>query len=123
MSVTTSILLVDGSPVREPFLRELLNTSGKVTGFQAPDQAMDAVLNGLNVDVAVLHYQRKTEPLIRAIRHHRPKVRIVAFGAPRALPEGVDAYFRDPVLGADVLGAIEQVARRRGKAKPKARRA
>lgn len=115
MSETRSILLVDGSPVREPFLRELLNTSGNVVGFQAPDKAMDAVLNGLPVDVAVLHYQRKTEPLIRAIRHHQPKVRIVAFGAPRSLPEGVDEYFRDPVLGADVLGAIEPVARRRSR--------
>lgn len=113
MSETTSILLVDGSPVREPFLRELLNTSGKVTGFQTPEKALDAVLKGLSVDVAVLHYQRKTEPLIRAIRHHRPKVKIVAFGASRALPEGVDEYFRDPVLGADVLVAIEQMSRRR----------
>lgn len=106
----TRILLVDESPVRQPFLSELLRNSGKVTGIPDTQEAVKAIGDGLPVDVAVLHYRTKSGHLVRALRNFCPKSKIVAYGSPRRMtPSGVDQYLHKPLLGVEVLQVVESM--------------
>jgi CheY-like chemotaxis protein len=108
-----SILLVDNSSVRKPFLSELLQEAGKVWAFVEADRAMQAVKRGLPVDVAVLQYRLSLTPLIQTLRRQLPKVRIIAYGSPRAYaPLGVDAYLRQPLLSAELQAEMEKATAR-----------
>jgi len=108
------ILFVDDSTLRQPFLCELLQSTGEVIPFGQPGKALTAVRRGLGVDVAVLHYRLSLTPLIQAIRSERPRAKIVAFGTPRSdTPLGVDHYLNMPILGAELHALVEKMAAKR----------
>lgn len=108
-----SILLVDSSSVRKPFLCELLQESGKVWEFVEAERAIQAVKRGLPVDIAVLQYRLSLTPLIQALRRQHPNVRIIAFGSPRPYaPLGVDAYLHQPLLSAELEAELDKITAR-----------
>jgi CheY-like chemotaxis protein len=108
------ILLVDPSGMRQPFLSEMLQTTGEVTRFDEAGKALTAVQRGLGVDVAVLHYRLSLTPLIQAIKTKRPAAKIVAYGSPRNnTPLGVDHYLNQPILSSDLRAIVERMASKR----------
>ncbi|MGN6592527.1 MAG: hypothetical protein ACTHJX_06485 [Terriglobales bacterium] len=108
-----SILLVDNSSVRKPFLSEMLQEAGKVWSFVEAERAIQAVKRGLPVDVAILQYRLSLTPLIQTLRRQQPNVRIIAYGAPRPYaPLGVDAYLRQPLLSAELQAELDKLKAR-----------
>ncbi len=112
--MSKKILLVDPSSMRQPFLSEMLQSTGEVTRFDGADEALAAVKRGLSVDVAVLCYRLSLTPLIQAIKTTRPMAKIVAYGSPRTdTPLGVDQYLNQPILSSELGAIVERMAAKR----------